>query len=226
MGATVSCFQGLKIEKCSCTPGSWSCCAKKEPDGNASTTKPQPAHVMIIEDVSIDLCVVSAPHRYLQSLGEPNDNPDQRWDFITVDKDKNMIMIAGDRFNHFCINPELVVTVDTCRGKPLADVFPRSITDVLNPLLDIAIQGTSGQLHTIYKSHSLTMFAYPIRNERGDSVGAYLIYRPTKYNQADIAKLISRGGAMSSGGLSGSNNNAGLGKPSVIPAPTLPGPSA
>lgn len=180
------CLEGLSIRKCIVQMRCCCCCCpKKQVPARSRATH---SRVMMIHDLSLDLCVVSAPHRHLASLGD--DDQEGEWDFLTVGKQKDVVLLAGPRFTHFALADR-----DTYRGQNISDVFPRGIVDILMPVLDMALGGNSSQLHTIFKSQSLTMFAYPITNEVADVIGAHVVYRPTKYTQADIASLISRGTA-------------------------------
>lgn len=194
MSIQIRCFEGLSIKRCIC---SWSgcCCKKKEGGGAEPSSSKTQAHVMMIQDIGLDLTVVSAPHRFLHTLGEETSPEEEPWDFMTVDKDRRLIMVAGERFVGFSSDPDLAKRPDACRKKTIDAVFPRGVLDIFNPLLGVALTGRGGQLHSIYKGHGLTFFAFPLPNETGDVVGAYIMYRPTRYNQADIAKLISQGPA-------------------------------
>ena len=71
------------------------------------------------------------------------------------------------------------------------DVFAKPVSDILVPLIDTAMKGKSPQLHTIFRSQSLTLFAYPLYNERSDVIGVHIVYRPTKYEQRDIHSILT-----------------------------------
>ena len=144
-------------------------------------------------DVNMELCLVSAPHQRLDTLG--NDTPEDPWDYLTVDRNGKLV-------RHFCILPALAAptaAADLCKGRAMTDVFPKGITDVFAPLVDVAMHGLTGQLHTIYKAQSLTLFVFPLMNDVNSVIAATIIYRPTKYNQVDIAKLISGTAHVSAG---------------------------
>jgi len=186
-------------DKCVCSFGR--CCGSKpatEDDGPpAAAARPaQVAHeqVMMIQDISLDLTVVSAPHRLLRTISEtpPDDEP---WDYMTVDPDRKLVMLAGQRFLGFAgiHQAEFAERPDACRGRTIADVFPRGILDIFTPLLDFALGGENGQLHSIFKGQGLTFFAYPFHNENKEVIGVHIVYRPTRYDASDIAALISRG---------------------------------
>lgn len=192
MSIQVRCFEGFNIKRCVC---SWAgCCKSAEPGGGPepSSSKTQ-THIMMIQDIGLDLTVVSAPHRFLHTLGEETSPEEEPWDFMTVDKDRRLVMLVGERFLYFANDPSLSIRPDACRKKLIDDVFPRGVMDIFNPLLSVALCGKGGQLHSIYKGHGLTFFAFPLFNETRQIIGAHVIYRPTRYNQADIAKLISQG---------------------------------
>lgn len=147
--------------------------------------------MVMVQDISLDLCVISAPTKHLTTLGVDGDENAEQWDYLIVDAQKKVIMMSGQRFAKFCAHECTESHVDSCKGRALKEVFPKSVTDILEPLLDATMRGESPQLHTIFQSQNLTLFAYPMNNETGDVIGATIVYRPTKYNQADIASLIS-----------------------------------
>lgn len=187
----INCFQDLVVKRCICEGPTFFCCRRRRAGADdAAAAEP---HVLVIQDISLDLCVVSAPHRHLTTLGE--EPSDDRWDFMMVDREKRAVMIAGERFAEFAVDPAHVERVDAARGLPIDEVFPRAITDILHPLVEMVLQGRAGQLHTIFRSKSLTLFASPVLNEAADVTGATVVYRPTKYAQADIASLLSRDAA-------------------------------
>ena len=74
----------------------------------------------------------------------------------------------------------------------MADVFAKPILDILTPLVEMTLEGKSPQLHTIYKSQGLTLFAYPFYNESRVVIGAHVIYRPTTYERSDITNILNR----------------------------------
>ena len=146
---------------------------------------------MLIHDTAVDLCVVSAPKRHLATLG--CDGNDQTWDFLSVDKDMRMVMLAGERFHELSGNDtHLMAFPNACLGKPMANVFAKPILDILTPLVEMTLEGKSPQLHTIYKSQGLTLFAYPFYNETHAVIGAHVVYRPTTYDRSDITNILSR----------------------------------
>lgn len=173
---TMNCFEGFTIKQC--CPG---CCSRKK--------LPRP-RIVLIQEMHFDLCIVNAPHQIITSLGA--DATSEGWDYLIVDCDKKAIMFAGPRFHEFTVvRSWLTETVDACKGTPLAELFHKSIVDIFIPLLNVALQGTPGQLHTIFKGQSLTFFVYPVMNENKLVIGASIIYRPTRYDVMDISKLIS-----------------------------------
>lgn len=199
MSLNLYCCEGVKVlDKCTFT-----CCRKKpdtlddEDDAQAtsrpSPSKQHPPHMMMIQDLSLDLTVVSAPHRLLETLGDDTRETDP-WDFMSVDKERRLVMLTGKRFLGFANKfPEFAERADACRGKSMDDVFPRGIIHIFNPLLTFSLQGDGGQLHSIYCGHSLTFFAYPFKNESGHVIGVHVVYRPTRYDAQDIAAMITTG---------------------------------
>jgi hypothetical protein len=189
MSLSVHCFENLSIKRCIFGDGGCFCGSgrSREPTEDAGA-----AHVLMIQDLSLDLCVVNAPHRHLTTVGEESDDG-TAWDYLTVDKDLHTVMVIGERFEQFLADPAFRERPDAMRGQSLAETFTKGIVDILSPLLQVAITGSTGQLHTIFRGHNLTLFAFPLLCDTGDVIGAHVMYRPTKYNQVDIAKLISRG---------------------------------
>lgn len=208
MSFSLHCFEGLSIKRCALNFG---CCRKRRPSDNSSSSgssssgnsqdrrhnkrkASKPGRIMLIHDTALSLTVVSAPNRRLETLGS-GENAKQltSWDFLTVDKDSQLVMLTGDRFLDLAGNdPDIMTSADACRGRHISDVFSKPILDILTPLIDMTLEGKSPQLHTIFKSHSLTLFAYPMYNEVRSVIGAHIIYRPTAYDKTDITNLINR----------------------------------
>ena len=177
MSITFNCFEGLNIQRCNigfCRP-------KKQVEGR----------VVLIHDKAIDLCVVSAPNRKLDTVGITSDEFNYPWDFMTIDKDLNLVMMTGVRFLELSLHAERYSQrADACKGEPIAEAFQRAAVDIFIPLLRSALLGNSPQLHTIYKAKTLTLFAFPFRNELKEVIGVHVIYRPTKMNPSEIATLL------------------------------------
>ena len=183
------CFESLSIRRCVLCGRSR---GRHAPPGDARVT--------MIQDMAVDLCVVSAPRWHMDSLDA--DDPLEQWDTMTVDRSARIAMLTGPHF-------EDLVAGRPWRGRPVCEVFDEPVADVLEPLLNAAQRTAHGaQLHTIYKSKALTLFAYPLRNEVQGVVGSHIIYRPTKYSQADISALIAGTAA------------------ACPPAPALPAPAS
>ena len=178
MSVTLNCCQGLTIRELSCGP-----CARTSKRNGPGT------RVMMIHDTSVDLSVVTAPNRRLDSLGV--DEPAAAWDFMDVDNRSRMVMLAGTRMHELSNNRFAGGDPNACAGLAVVDVFPKSVSDILLPLIDMALAGKSPQLHTIYQSQSLTLFAYPLYNEVSDVIGAHIVYRPTSYDKRDIQTILT-----------------------------------
>lgn len=183
---TLNCCQGLTIKKIDFG----ACCRRAEEDDQRTPTGNR---VMMIHDTSLDLCVVSAPNRLLKTLGVPAGEVTVcSWDFMSVDKQHRLVMLAGNRFHELSGNQFAGGDADECMGVPIAEAFTKPVADILTPLVEMAQQGKSPQLHTIYRSQALTLFAYPMYNEHSDVIGVHIVYRPTKYAQAEIHNILTQ----------------------------------
>lgn len=201
MSLSIHCFEELTIRRCICDPASCFPCFRKKRQRRHHTDSASKSPMIMIQDINPELCIVNAPHQHITTLG--TDTPEDPWDYLVVDRDNKLVMFSGSRFRDFCVHAKTQPS-DLHKGQPLADVFPKNIVDIFIPLVDVALRGLGGQLHTIYKTQGLTLFVFPMLNETSNVVGASIIYRPTKYNQMDIAKLISRkGSTMVSGPITG-----------------------
>jgi hypothetical protein len=194
MNFNCHCLEGLTIPSLTCCPSRKS----KSKVASQSPTSPQSkssTRINIVNDMALKLCVANSPHQCLHTIGVENNAVDtESWDYIDIDCDKQIVMYVGRRFDNFRIHTAVNGRLaDSDRGKQLTQVFYPAITDFFLPLCDEAFMGLSSQIHTIYHSHSMTLFVYPLKNETGKVIGAHIIYRPTTYSKKDIASFISHG---------------------------------
>lgn len=171
MSISIHCFEGLSVQKLSCL---CLCKRKRKNDDNP---------VLMIQDIECNFWVINAHKNIIDNVEKSS--PKEEWDVLILGKDKNVTQIDGMRFEALRKKGNYV-------GKSLEEVFPESVSDVLDPLVDYALKNEkSTQLHTIFRQKQLTLFVYPMKNEKDKIIGAQIIYRPSKYTKSDISSIIS-----------------------------------
>lgn len=172
MSLSIHCFEGLKINKISCL---FPCCRRKRKNDDNP--------VIMIQDIGVDFWVINAHKSIIDNIEKTS--PNEKWDILVLGNDGLVAELSGERFQKLRNKGEYI-------GKKLSDVFPESIVEALDPLVEFVTKNEKAtQLHTIYKMKKLTLFAYPIKNEKDKLIGVNIIYRPSKYSKSDIASIIS-----------------------------------
>ena len=127
---TLNCFQGLSIKKVDFG----GCCKRR---GDTEDDDAPPGRVMIIQDTALDLCVVSAPNRLLETPGvAPGGQHLAEWDFLSVDKDQRLVMMSGERQRTVGYRFD-AGSADDCIDLHIAEVFAKPVTDILIPLINM-----------------------------------------------------------------------------------------
>jgi hypothetical protein len=166
---------------------------KTTPSRLRATSAPPP-HLTLIQASDVDICVLSAPAHQLVTLGRDEEARDDRWDFMMVDRECRIVMMAGPRFRTFCLIEEFKsedAPPDLLHSRRLDEVFPTSVVNILMPLFERGLKNQSAQLHTYYQGQRhMTFFVFGLCNEHNQVVSAILIYRPTRYNQGDVSRFI------------------------------------
>ena len=177
MSITVRCFENLTLPTCQ---PRITCCRKIN-DNNIATAN-NVVFMNTVSDKGASVIIGPGPQ-------EPNadleDSEDQDWDFLTVDTKHQVLNVCGERLKK-------MLRVEQPYRQSIHDAFYKSMSDVLEPLIEVALEGKSGMLHTLCNGESLCMIAYTLRNAKERIIGAHLIYRPTKYDQQQLIQLIKQ----------------------------------
>lgn len=191
MSVTVNCFEGIKIEKCSC-PAMW-CCRRNSVRNSVNAPAAVTNGVVYFgakddEPSEIEpyyVCVIQSPNRTLTTIGPDSDDDDlSDWDTMLVDVKHRIVSLEGRRW------PHLMHTVPKGpKGQDLS-VLRSVMRTVCEPLVTLALTGISKQMHTICNGQNMTMFASPLHYDK-QIIGVQLTYRPTSYTQDDVLRIIT-----------------------------------
>lgn len=191
MSVTVNCFEGIKIEKCSC-PAVW-CCRRDRNSVNAPAAVTNGVVYFGAKDEDMsdikpyNVCVIQSPNRTLTSIGPDNDEDDlSDWDTMLVDVKHRIVSLDGRRW------PHLMHSVDSPNGPKGKDlsVLRSVMRTVCEPLATLALTGISSQMHTICNGLNMTMFANSVYCDK-KIIGVQFTYRPTSYTQDDVLRIIT-----------------------------------
>jgi hypothetical protein len=177
MSVNIHCFEGLEIRKCVCDPGGLFSCCRKDAAVPSRRHVNAPNRVYRFSEESSEICIVISPQEELLCLEYADEL--HEYDFITVDTKQRVISLVGERLQ--AMNKDMPI-----KGKMIPELFSPNVSSVIKPLVESGLGGVSAQMHTIFRGHPMTMFVYPLRNEKGRVVGAYLVYKPTNYNYSKL----------------------------------------
>jgi len=177
MSITVRCFENLTLPNCQ---PRITCC-RKITDTNIATAN-NVVFMNTASDKGTPVIIVPGPQEPDTDL---NDAEDQDWDFLTVDSQHRVLSVCGERLKK-------LLRVEQFYRQSIHDVFYKSMSEVCEPLIEVALEGKSGMLHTLCNGESLCMIAYTLRNAKERIIGAHLIYRPFKYDQKQLIQLIKQ----------------------------------
>jgi hypothetical protein len=146
---------------------------------------------VLVEHLGDQISAVSGPAIEQNSLLDCDVWPEsgEEWDFLTVDKNLQVVHVCGPRFTAMLQTPHALRT--SC-GQPLRDLMPVGVSNLLCPLIEVCLEQATGvqQLHTLYRGQLLTLFAYPMISTAKTAVGVQLIYRPTTRSNAGVRNLL------------------------------------
>jgi hypothetical protein len=178
MSVTVNCFENLNLTNCQ---SRLSCC-RKNSASNVTSQTTNNAVFMNTARESGGVTIVPIPP---QPDKDFTDTTTALWDTITVDANHCIVSIFGDHVLK-------LLRVEQPARVHINDAFPESMAEVCNSLIEVALEGKSGVLHTMFNGESLSMYAYTLRNDKERIIGAHLIYRPTRYDQKGLIQLIKQ----------------------------------
>ena len=116
-----------------------------------------------------------------------SDAVDKQWDGVTVNRQREVVLVSGAIFAQFCDDE-----ARTDGGKHIDDVFRGSFRRVITSLIDVVMRdGHTGQLNCSYKSNNISIIAYALNAGGLDGPdGVQVVCRPNFYSTPELEELI------------------------------------